>query len=109
MALVLYFVIMIFVSVGCFWFVGNTYGLLRRPPIYFPLGLASKMALSTVVGGLLFMIGGPILSTLIFNAEMKKRNDYSRWPSIVAGGAISVVCAVIIYYAIFAIAWKVLD
>ena len=109
MELVLDFFLVTVVSIGSFWLAGSIYGLLHRPSIYFPVALATKMALSAVFGSLFFMIGGVILSTLVFNAEMSKRHDYSRWPVVFSGLVISILCTVIALYSVFFLAWEVLD
>lgn len=48
-----------------------------------------------------------MLATLIFNSEMKKRQDYSRWPIIIAGATISILCSVAIYFSVLALAWGI--
>lgn len=109
MPLVAYIFVISFVSVGCFWIAGSLYGLFHRPSIYFPVSLAAKMALCAVLGGLMLMVGGVVLSTLVFNAEMKKRQDYQRWPTIIAGIVMSLLCTVIIYYSAFVLAWEIFE
>ena len=108
MELVLYLFIVTAISVGSFWFLGTLYGLFRRPAIYFPLTLAGKMAISAVLGGIFFLVGGVILATLVFNGEMMKRADYRRLPTLVTGAVISIACTVIIYFSAFALAWEIL-
>ena len=108
MDLVLYLLAISLISLGSFWLMGMIYGLLHKPAIYFPLGLASKMAASAIFGALLFMIGGIVLSTLVFNHAMAKRPEYKKWPSIVSGLIISVICSVIIYVSAFFLAWEIL-
>lgn len=78
MPLVAYILVITFVSISCFWIAGSIYGLFHPPSIYFPFSLAAKMAIWAVIGGLMLMVGRVILSTLVFNAEMKKRDDYER-------------------------------
>ena len=109
MELVFYLVLVAVISIASFWVLGTLYGLCRRPAIYFPFSLAGKMALSAVFGGLLFLVGGIILATLVFNGEMIKRNDYRRWPTLIAGAIISIICTVIIYLSAFSLAWEILD
>lgn len=109
MPLVAYILVITFVSIGCFWITGSIYGLFHRPSIYFPFSLAAKMAVCAVVGGLMLMVGGVILSTLVFNAEMKKREDYERWPTIIVGAIMSLLCTVIIYFSAFALAWEIFE
>ena len=109
MEFVAFLLAIIFVSIGSFWVTGTLYGFFHRPAIYFPMSLATKMAASAVFGVWLFGIGGIVIATLVFNNAMMKRQDYSRWPAILAGSVISVVCSVIIYFAVFALAWGVLD
>lgn len=108
MELVLYFFIVIVISVGSFWFLGTLYGLFRRPAIYFPMTLAGKMAISAVLGGIFFLVGGVILATLVFNGEMMKRADYQRWPTLIVGAVISIICTVIIYISAFTLAWEII-
>jgi len=60
-----------------------------------------------VLGVWFFGIGGIVLATLIFNSEMKKRQDYSRWPIIIAGATISILCSVAIYFSVLALAWGI--
>jgi len=108
MELTLYGFIFILISLGSFWLVGSFYGLLRRPKIYFPISLAAKMSVAAVFGTLLFMVGGIILSTLIFNSEMQKRKDYKRWPTIFIGTAISTSCLIFIYYSFQFLVWDAL-
>ena len=108
MELIVYFITIALISVGSFWITGSLYGLIRSPSIYFPFSLAAKMAITAVLGGFMLMIGGVILSTLVFNAEMKKRDDYNRWPTIAAGVAISVLCSTLIYFSIIGLAWEIL-
>lgn len=109
MELILFFILATIVSIGSFWVAGLTYGLIHRPSIYFPLSLATKMAICAVFGALMFMVGGVILSTLVLNAEMAKRPDYKKWPTIVSGLVMSVLCTVVIYFSVFSLAWKVFD
>ena len=108
MELIAYFLLITLISVGSFWITGSLYGLIRSPSIYFPLSLAAKMAITAVLGGLMLMIGGVVLSTLVFNAEMKKRDDYQRWSTLACGALISVLCSGIIYFAIIGLAWEIL-
>ena len=98
-----------FVSIGSFWATGILYGVIHRPAIYFPISLATKMAASAVFGVWIFGVGGVVLATLIFNAEMMKRQDYNRWPTILAGGIISILCSIVIYFSVIALAWGILD
>jgi hypothetical protein len=109
MELVLYFLVVALVSVSSFWLLGSLYGLVRTPAIYFPLGLATKMALAAVLGAFLLGIGGVVLATLIFNAEMMKRSDYRRWSTLLVGVGISIICTIAIYYAVMFLAWGMLD
>ena len=109
MELALYFVVIALISIGSFWVAGSLYGLFRSPRIYFPFSLATKMALAAVLGGLLLMVGGVILSTVVLNEEMKKRPDYQLWPTVIAGVVISIVCSMLIYFSIFSLAWVILD
>ena len=67
------------------------------------------MAAAAVFGVWFFGIGGVVLATLIFNAEMMKRQDYNRWPTIFAGAAISLVCSIAIYFAVLGLAWGIFD
>jgi len=109
MELIAYLFVVIFVSVGSFWVSGIIYGLVQRPAVYFPVSLAMKMAVCAVFGSLMFMIGGVILSTLVFNAEMGKRSDYRKWPTIISGLAISILCTVLIYFSAIGMAWEILE
>lgn len=109
MELIAYFLILIFVSVGSFWVAGILYGLARRPAVYFPVSLAAKMAACAVFGSLMFMVGGVILSTVVFNAEMAKRDDYTKWPTIISGALISILCTVAIYFSAMLLAWQILE
>lgn len=106
---ILFFILVAIVSVGSFWLAGTVYGLIHRPAIYFPMSLATKMALCAVFGALMFLVGGVVLATLVFNAEMAKRQDYNKWPTILSGVFISVLCTVVIYFSAFALAWQVFD
>lgn len=108
MELVAYCLVIVVVSVGSFWLAGSLYGLFHRPAIYFPLSLATKMALCATFGALLFMVGGVVLSTLVFKAEMKKRDDYKQLPVLLVGALISVLCTVAIYFSALSLAWKIL-
>ena len=109
MELIAYFLAVTSVSIGSFWIGGSIYGLIHRPAIYFPLSLAAKMAACAVFGTLLFMIGGVVLATLVFNAEMAKRADYSRWPTVFYGALLSMACIIVIYFSAIALAWQILD
>ncbi len=109
MELVVYLVVVIIVSIGSFWLAGIIYGLFQRPAVYFPMSLAAKMAACAVFGSLLLMVGGVILSTLVFNAEMAKRSDYNRWPTIIFGALISVLCTIAIYFSVMILAWQILE
>lgn len=81
MPLVAYILVITFVTIGCFWIAGSIYGLFHRPSsIYFPFSLAAKMAICAVVGGLMLMVGRVVLSTLVFNAEMKKETTMNVSP-----------------------------
>jgi len=97
-----------FVSIASFWLTGMAYGLIHRPAIYFPVSLATKMAAAAVFGVWFFGIG-IVLATIIFNAEMMKRPDYNRWPAVIAGILISVICTIAIYFSVLALAWEVFD
>ncbi len=83
-----------------FWIIGSIYGLLRSPKIYFPALLATKMAVSSVMGIPFMGIGGIILSTLIFINEMRKRQDFQAWPNVVAGSLISILGSVSAYFIV---------
>ncbi|MGD2117363.1 MAG: hypothetical protein PVG66_03325 [Chromatiales bacterium] len=109
MVLVVYFLAITFVSVGSFWIAGNIYGLFRKKAIYFPIALAVKMALSAVLGGIFLLIGGVVLSTLVFNAEMKKRSDYKPWSTLIVGAVISILCSALIFYSAIFLAWTIFD
>ena len=106
--LVAYFAVVIVISVGSFWLAGSLYGLFHRPAIYFPLSLATKMALCATFGAMLFMVGGVVLATLVFNAEMKNMDDYKQWPVLIVGALISVLCTVVIFFSVISLAWKIL-
>ncbi|PLW67084.1 hypothetical protein [Pseudohalioglobus lutimaris] len=108
MELIAYVVVVILVSVGSFWIAGSIYGLIHRPAIYFPISLATKMALCAVFGALFLMIGGVLLATMVFNAAMQQRPDYSRWPTIVSGLVISILCTIVIYFSAVTLAWKII-
>lgn len=109
MQLVMFLLIITFISIMSFWISGTVYGLIRKPSIYFPITLAIKMAICSVFGSLMFMIGGVILSTFVFNYEMQKRADYKKWPTIISGLFISILCTVSIYFSTITLAWKILD
>ncbi|MEM8661415.1 MAG: hypothetical protein AAGF35_11070 [Pseudomonadota bacterium] len=108
MELIIYLLVVAIVSVGSFWVAGTIYGLVHTPSLYFPVLLATKMAACAVFGTLLFLLGGLVLSTLVFNAEMGKRQDYQKWPVIFAGLLISLLCSVVIYIAAIGLAWQIL-
>lgn len=108
MELIIYGIIFTLTSIGSFWLVGSLYGLIRNPKIYFPISLATKMSIAAVFGTLLFMVGGIVLSTLIFNSEMQKRIDYKRWPTIFIGTAISTSCLIFIYFSFQFLVWDAL-
>ncbi|SMF17778.1 hypothetical protein SAMN02745866_01169 [Alteromonadaceae bacterium Bs31] len=109
MELVVFFLLLAFISVGLFWLTGTIYGLLRRPAIYFPFTLALKMAAAAVFGTLLFIFGGLVLSTLVFTFEFKKRPDYRPLPIVLAGVTISLICSIALYFIAFFLAWQVFD
>lgn len=109
MELVIFFIVVTVISIGSFWITGLVYGLFHKPAIYFPMSLAAKMAFCAVFGSLLFMVGGVVLSTLVFNVEMAKRPDYNKWSTIISGVVISVLCIVAIYFSTIALAWQILD
>lgn len=100
MELFIYVCIFTIITIINFWVVGSIYGLFRKPKIYFPAQLAMKMAISSIVGIIFFGVGGIVLSTLIFVTEMKKRQDYKRWPNIITGSVISIYGTVIAYFLI---------
>lgn len=109
MELIIFFILIAIVSIGSFWLAGIIYGLIHRPSIYFPFTLAAKMAVCAVLGSFVFILGGVALSTLVFNAEMSKRRDYKKWPTILTGILISVICLITIYFSLFLLAWEILD
>ncbi len=78
-------------SISGFWLLGSFYGIFRKPKIYFPVSLAAKMTFAALVGCLLFIVGGLVFSTLVFNNEMHKRQDYEFWPVIITGAALSIL------------------
>lgn len=80
-----------------FWITGTLYGLLRRPAVYFPLPLAGMMAAAALGGVVLFGISGIVLATLVFHHAFSKRDDYRRWPTLIAGSLISLLCSVVEY------------
>ena len=108
MELIIYGIIFTLISIGSFWFAGTLYGLIRKPKLYFPISLATKMAITAIFGTLIFMVGGVVLSTFVFNSEMQKRNDYKRWPTIFIGTAISTSCSIIIFYSFRFLVWDAL-
>lgn len=109
MELVLYLIAIVFISVGSFWVLGFLYGIIRKPRIYFPFSLAAKMAITAVLGAYFYMVGGIVLSTLVFNVEMKKRDDYQLWPTVIVGVLISILCTVLIYFSVIHLAWAMLE
>ncbi len=108
MELIFYLFIVIFISIMIFWVLGFLYGLLRKPAIYFPFSLAAKMALVGFVGVWFFMIGGVILPALILDNAMSKRSDYKQWPTLIAGGIISLISIPLIYYIALVLAFEIL-
>lgn len=109
MELIAYFLAVSAVSIGSFWMLGSLYGLLHRPAVYFPLSLATKMALCAFFGSFLFVVGGALLSTVVFHAEMAKRPDYKKWPVILSGLLISTICCAIMYVSVISLAWTILE
>ena len=109
MEFIAFILAIIFVSIGSFWLTGTIYGLIHRPAIYFPISLATKMAAAAVFGVWFFGVGGVVLATIIFNSEMMKRQDYKRWPTIIFGVTISLICTIAIYFSVLALAWGILD
>lgn len=109
MELIIYLLVMLVISVGIFWFLGSLYGLLRKPAIYFPFSLAAKMALVSILGIWFMFIGGIIFPALIFDNAMSKRSDYKQWPSLIAGGIISLISIPILYYLALILAFKILE
>ena len=104
-----YFVMVSVISVAIYWILGLIYGLCHRPPIYFPLPLAAKMAVTGVLGTVFFMVGGLILATLVLRAEMMKRDDFETWPTVIAGVVISVIAIPAIYVSAFSLAFAYFD
>ncbi len=109
MEFIAFIIVIIFASIGSFWLTGTIYGLIHRPAIYFPISLATKMAAAAVVGAWFFGVGGIVLATLIFNSEMLKRQDYNRWPTIIAGVIISILCTIAIYLSLIFMAWEIFE
>ena len=109
LAIYLAIFIIIIISISSFWLLGTLYGFFKKPKIYFPMSLAIKMAATAVAGGLLFMVGGLILSTMIFNGEMKKRKDYKFWPTIITGIAISTAGSISIVFLFRYLVWDALQ
>jgi len=109
MELFFYSMVFLLLCIGSFWLLGSLYGLFRSRKIYFPVSLAAKMAVSAVLGGFFFMIGGIVLSTLIFNADMQKRNDYERWPTVIAGTLISLLGSILTFFSSRWLIWDALQ
>jgi hypothetical protein len=109
MEIVIFIIATIICCVGLFWIAGGIYGLTHRPALYFPLSLAAKMALAALAGVWFFGLGGIALATYILNSEMIKRQDYRRWPTIIAGVIISTLCSIAMFFLLFTLAWGILE
>ncbi|GEM_PF-1707534 len=93
-----------------FWLGGLLYGaLFRRPAVYFPAGLAAKMAIAGLAGSLLAGIGGVVLATVIMDRAFSKRADYKAVPVRVAAVFLSALVLVGTFIATYALAWSVFE
>ena len=89
------------------WILGSLYGLLlHQPAVYFPMSLALTMALAAVIGAFVLGFGGIVAATAVFVYEFKKRDDFVMWQAILAGGVISIIATVVLFFAFMFMAWE---
>lgn len=108
MELVLFILLLTILGILCYWLLGNLYSLMRTPAVYFPMSLALKMTLVTIVGAPLAGVGGIVLAILVFNHAFSKRDDYHQIREILAGTIISILASVAIFLMTFYLAWAVM-
>lgn len=107
--LVLFFLMIYLVAFFGFWLLGMIYGLLRRPPVWFPARLAATMAIVGLAGSLLLGVGGVVFSTMVMNSAFAKRDDYRAVPVVIAGAVLSSVVLFGTLLSAYLLAWEVLE
>ena len=108
MDLVIVIILLIIEGILLYWILGNAYSLMRSPAVYFPVPLASKMAMVTIVGFPLAGIGGVFLSVLIFHSSFSKRRDYNIIYGLIAGTIISILCSAALLVSALYLAWEII-
>ena len=91
-------------SVQCFIF----FGLTERP-VLLAFTLSAKLAVGSLVGAVLFGFGAILLPTIWINAAIEQLPNYSKVRDIAVSFLISTLSSVIMYGALFALAWEILD
>lgn len=92
-----------------FWLLGNLYGALRRPAVWFPARLAATMAIVGLAGSLLLGVGGVVFSTMAMNSAFAKRDDYRPVPVVIAGVVLSTAVLFGTFFVAYLLAWRILD
>lgn len=106
---VIFIVALAAIGIACFWILGIVFGLIHRPAIWFPLKLATQMAVAAAIGAACFLVGAIALPTWLMSNEFKKRPDYKPVPIIVAGVVISSLALTATLFATFYIAPLIFD
>ena len=109
MELLVFFALSAVLAWLSFWFAGQIYGLVHRPPVVFPARLALSMA-AAGIGGVIFAgIGGVVLAAWLMNRSFQRRDDYRPLPTWVAGILVAAVASAATLLGAYALAWQILD
>ncbi len=84
------------------------FGFTARP-VAVALKLSYKLAFGALAGLLLLGFGAILVPAIWFNAAIEPLPNYSKWRDIAAAFVISTIGAVATYFAVFWLAWGILD
>ena len=102
-------VLVVLIAISVYWVLGNVLSLSGKPAVYFPLLLAAKMGVASIVGRALGGVGGIVLAVYLYNNAFSKRADYRRYRTLVSGLILSLLSSAIILYTGVLLAFEVLD
>lgn len=109
MELVVYFFAVMAVGTVLFLVLCSFYFLFTDRPVGLALKLSYKLAFGALAGLLLLGFGAILLPAIWFNAAIEPLPNYSKWRDIIAAFIISTIGAVVTYFAVFWLAWGILD
>ena len=105
----LYVTAVVAAAIAAFWVFGIGYGLLRRPAVWFPFGLAAKMAAAGIAGSALLGFGGIIAAAAVFNHAFGLREDHRALTAWFAGAVIATLALAVTVLAAYGLAWSIFD